>query len=103
MTLEDLGWNDFFAASFEPYRAQGLAPARVVAQRGLNSVSTGEEEFYADLAGKLRHELKSPGGGMGYPAVGDWVAVRPPTGTGRALIHAILPRRSKFSRKVAGQ
>ena len=104
MTLKDLGWNDFFAASFEPYAAQGLVPARVVAQRGLNSVSTGEEEFYADLAGKLRHELKGPGGGgAGYPAVGDWVAVRPPTGTGRALVHAILPRKSKFSRKVSGQ
>jgi ribosome biogenesis GTPase len=103
LTLEELGWNEFFAASFAPHAAQGLVPARVVAQRGLNSVSTGEEEFYADLSGKLRHELKGPGGGAGYPAVGDWVAVRPPTGTGRALVHAILPRRSKFSRKVSGQ
>jgi ribosome biogenesis GTPase len=35
--------------------------------------------------------------------VGDWVALRPPTGDGRAMIHAILPRTSKFSRKSAGQ
>ncbi|MFL6292373.1 MAG: ribosome small subunit-dependent GTPase A, partial [Thermoanaerobaculia bacterium] len=77
-------------------------PARVVAQRGLNRVSTGEAESYADLAGRLRHELEGPGGSSGYPAVGDWVAFRPPTGEGRGLIHAVLPRRSKFSRKVAG-
>ena len=102
MTLEDLGWNDDFAASFAPYAAEGLIPARVVAQRGLNRVSTGEAESYADLAGRLRHELEGPGGSSGYPAVGDWVAFRPPTGEGRGLIHAVLPRRSRFSRKVAG-
>jgi ribosome biogenesis GTPase len=102
LTLEDLGWNDFFAKAFAPYAEQGLVPARVTAQKGLNEVSTGDAEHYADLAGKLRHELKGPGS-PGHPAVGDWVALRPPTGEGRAMIHAILPRKSKFSRKSAGQ
>ena len=36
-------------------------------------------------------------------AVGDWVAVRPTPGEATATIEAILPRRSKFSRKVAGE
>jgi ribosome biogenesis GTPase len=103
LTLEDLGWNDFFAAAFAPYAEQGLSPARIVAQKGLYQVSNGETESYADLAGKLRHELKGPGGAGGYPAVGDWVALRPSTGEGKAMIHAILPRKSKFSRKTAGQ
>lgn len=103
LTLQDLGFTDFFAAAFEPYRSQeGLVPARVVAQMGLLRVSTGEAEHLTDLSGKLRHELKGPGGGAGYPAVGDWVAVRPPAGKGRAVIHAVLPRRSRFSRKTAG-
>ncbi len=103
MALADLGWDDFFAAAFASYAQEGFVPARIVAQKGLCQVSTGEGESYADLAGKLRHELKGPGGASGYPAVGDWVALRPPTGDGRALIHAVLPRKSKFSRKVAGQ
>jgi len=103
LILHDLGWTDFFAAAFAPYAEQGLVPARVVAQKGLYQVATGEAEHYADLAGKLRHQLRGPGGASGYPAVGDWVALRPPTGDGRALIQAVLPRRSKFSRKVAGQ
>ena len=103
MTLHDLGWAEFFAAAFAPYAEQGLVPARVVAQKGLYQVSTGAAEHYADLAGKLRHGLKGPGGASGFPAVGDWVALRPPAGDGRALITAVLPRRSKFSRKVAGQ
>jgi len=102
MTLEDLGWSDLFAAHFAPWAEQGLVPARVVAQKGLTQVSTGEAEHYAELAGKLRREVELPGGGAGYPAIGDWVALRPPTGDGRALIHAVLPRKSKFSRKVAG-
>jgi ribosome biogenesis GTPase len=102
LTLDELGWNDFFAAAFAPYAEQGLVPARVTAQKGLNQVSTGGEEHYADLSGKLRHELKGPGS-LGHPAVGDWVALRPPTGEGRAMIHAILPRKSRFSRKSAGQ
>jgi ribosome biogenesis GTPase len=102
MTLDDLGFTDFFATAFEPYRELGMVPARVVAQKGLNQVSTGESEHYADLAGKLRHELAGPGGSAGHPAVGDWVALRAPAGEGRAIIHAILPRKSKFSRKTAG-
>ena len=102
MTLEDLGWDDYFAAAFAPYAEQGLTPARVVAQKGLNQISTGTAEHYADLAGKLRHELQGPGKAAGHPAVGDWVAVRMPTGEGRASVHAVLPRRSKFSRKTAG-
>lgn len=102
ITLEELGWNDAFAAHFAPHAADGLTPGRVVAQRGINRVSTGDAEFYVDLAGRLRHELEGPGGSAGYPAVGDWVAVRPPTGEGRGLVHAVLPRRSHFSRKVSG-
>ena len=41
-----------------------------------------------------RHELA---------AVGDWVAVRQTAGEKTGTIEAILPRRSKFSRKVAGE
>lgn len=38
-----------------------------------------------------------------YPAVGDWVVVSVREEEQRATIHAVLPRKSKFSRKVAGQ
>src|SRR5262249_44043921 len=36
------------------------------------------------------------------PAVGDWVAVQR-VGPGEAMIHAVLPRRTVFSRRAAGQ
>ena len=44
LTLEELGWDDGYAAAFAPYAELGLTPARVVAQRGLNLISSG---FYA--------------------------------------------------------
>jgi ribosome biogenesis GTPase len=37
------------------------------------------------------------------PAVGDWVAIRKRRDEDRAVIVAVLPRRSSFSRKMAGQ
>ena len=37
------------------------------------------------------------------PAVGDWVAARPVEGERKAIIEAVLPRRTSFSRKEAFQ
>ena len=37
------------------------------------------------------------------PAVGDWVAVRPVEGEQKAVIEAVLPRRTSFTRKEAWQ
>ncbi|MBA3331525.1 MAG: ribosome small subunit-dependent GTPase A [Actinobacteria bacterium] len=92
-----MGWSPFFEDAFEPYAAAGLIPARITAQhRGAAVLVTADGELRADVAGRLSHEAES--GEM--PAVGDWVAVRPRE-EGRATIHAVLPRRTKFSRKEA--
>jgi ribosome biogenesis GTPase len=37
-----------------------------------------------------------------FPAVGDWVAVRLRLGEARADLQAVLPRRTKFSRRASG-
>ena len=37
-----------------------------------------------------------------FPAVGDWVALKPRRNEGKGTILAIMPRKSKFSRKSAG-
>jgi ribosome biogenesis GTPase len=37
------------------------------------------------------------------PAVGDWVAVRPVEGERKAMIEAVLPRKTSFTRKEAWQ
>jgi ribosome biogenesis GTPase len=71
----------------------------LVERRELYRVHTGDDELAAEISGKLRHEARGP---QDFPAVGDWVVVTTNPGGGRSTIHAVLPRKSKFSRKVAG-
>lgn len=99
--LESLGWNEHFRSAFAELETEGFAPARVMLQeRELYSVCAAGGEFAAEVAGRFRHEAPGP---ADYPAVGDWVAARLPDGEGRAAIHAVLPRRTKFSRQAAGE
>lgn len=94
-----LGWSPELEEAFAPHAEQGLLPARVTIQnRGLYLVSGDDGELEAEPTGRLRHEAGS--GGV-LPAVGDWVALRQTEGDGRATIAAVLPRRTKLSRKVA--
>ena len=95
-TLAGLGWSDELEAAFTTYSDRGFEPARVVAEhRGGYLVRGTRDERLAHARGKLRdHELE---GGM--PAVGDWVAVCDAPG-GEAAIEAVLPRRTKVSRKT---
>lgn len=60
---------------------------------------TEQGEQFAEVSGKLRHQTT---GIQDFPAVGDWVVIQQIAAEQRAVIHAILPRSSKFSRKVAG-
>lgn len=94
MNLEDLGWDAFFADAFEPYGKDNLIPARVSARHH------GPFELFTELgprggipSGKLSDKE--------LPAVGDWVAVRPVEGEEKAVIEAVLPRRTSFTRKEA--
>jgi ribosome biogenesis GTPase / thiamine phosphate phosphatase len=88
--LERLGWNDDVARQFEEH-APGLVPGRVTVQhRGSWLVATEESDDLVGITGRLRHSA-APGE---LPVVGDWVGLR------EGLIDAVLPRSSKFSRKM---
>jgi ribosome biogenesis GTPase len=93
------GWADGFARHF--VASCEYEPARVVAEHRTGyEIQTDRGEFFASIAGKLRHSAASH---ADLPAVGDWVAVQVLAGEGTAVIHCVLPRKSKFSRKVAGE
>lgn len=97
--LARLGWTPAIEDEFAPYAGDGLAPARVaVEHRGAYLLYTERGERPAELAGRLRHAADSRDD---LPAVGDWVAVADPEGADRALVQAVLPRRTKFSRMAA--
>ncbi|HEU0299888.1 MAG TPA: ribosome small subunit-dependent GTPase A [Longimicrobium sp.] len=98
--LAPLGWDGTFARELEGLQMRDAVPARVVAEhRDRYVVADGDGERAAVLAGRLRHRSRSRDD---LPATGDWVAVDAGA-DGTAAIHAVLPRRSAFRRKVAGE
>jgi len=98
MNLEILGWNNFFGQAFEEYRQKGYIPARVAREhKNIYLVYCELGEYSAEVTGKMRYGAKSR---ADFPAVGDWVAIEPRPGEKKATIHALLPRKSSFSRKA---
>lgn len=99
--LATFGWSEFFEDSFQPYAGSDYQAARVALEyKHLYRVYTEQGELLAETTGKLRHEAL---GREALPAVGDWVVIRTRPEEGKATIHAVLPRKSKFTRKVAGE
>lgn len=100
LTLEKLGWTARFEEAFTPWQANGYTVGRVALEhKHIYRVYAEEGELLAEVAGKLRHQAL---GREDYPAVGDWVVLTVRPEEGRATVHAVLPRTSKFSRKAAG-
>jgi ribosome biogenesis GTPase len=116
--LQVLGWNERVAAEFAPYGARGLEPARVALEhQHIYRLYTKDGECLARVRGRVRHQAEARDA---FPAVGDWVAIEPietrsesadarSESTSRdsspdreTAIEAVLPRRSRFSRKSAG-
>jgi len=100
MNLHDLGWQPFFREAFEALDEHDLVPVRVARQDRERYVVLGEAgQCTATVSGTMRAAVEAR---AQFPAVGDWVAVRPKPDEDAAIIHALLPRKSRFSRKVAG-
>jgi ribosome biogenesis GTPase len=98
-TLDLWGWDAGWAAQFAQHASDGFVPGRIAIEfNHIYRVFTADGEINAQQTGRIRHRA---GGRQDLAAVGDWVAVRPAAGAG--MIETILPRRSKFSRKVAGE
>ena len=102
MNLTALGWAEAWEASFDgTWRQAGYVPARVAREeRGRYLVCGEGGEWLAEVSGRFRHTAQGPGA---MPAVGDWVAAAVRPAEGRATIHALLGRRSCFSRTCAGE
>jgi ribosome biogenesis GTPase len=100
-TLAELGWDEQFAAAFAPFAAEGCAPGRVTLElKGYYEVTGEAGAKLGSCSGKFINTAQSQ---AEFPAIGDWVAVTPQEGEeARVHIHAVLPRRTKFSRKAAG-
>jgi ribosome biogenesis GTPase len=101
VSLKQLGWNSYFDALWQGREQTEWLPARVISQqRGLWRIAGDFAECWAEASGTLRAAAEAGGD---WPAAGDWVASEILSGGGRPLIQKVLPRRSKFVRKVAGR
>jgi ribosome biogenesis GTPase len=101
MALQDWGWNSYWQAQWDREERSSARPGRVIAQQKKFYRVAGEfGERWAAVAGRLRFRADGAGN---LPAVGDWVALEASTAEGEGTIRAVLPRRSRFSRKVAGR
>jgi len=101
MTLEGLGWDEERTREIEPWAGKaGYQPGRVlIGFNYLYRVGVQDGEFDAVLSGRLKHHAERQ---RELPAVGDWVVVRKRPQEDRGAIVALLPRRSRFSRRGAG-
>jgi ribosome biogenesis GTPase / thiamine phosphate phosphatase len=101
MRLHELGWDDGVAQAYAPWRGVAdVQPGRVALEFNyIYRVYTEGAELESVLSGRLKHEATRR---SQMPAVGDWVAVRRRADDDRGRIVGILPRRSWFSRKMAG-
>jgi len=99
--LESLGWSQSFQTAFERYSLDMCSPGRIAENNGASYQVYSQHGLVAGvISGRLRHEATSP---ADLPAVGDWVAIAQRTVLGPAVIHGVLPRKSKFGRKSAGR
>lgn len=99
--LDLWGWNSYFQAMWNSQERGACVAARVIAQQRKFWRVAGEfGEGWAEASGKLRLAAEE---GADWPAVGDWVALELHGASSPAIIQDVMPRRSKFVRKVAGK
>lgn len=101
MQMTDLGWNSFFENHFEEYRNHDYSAMRIIRENREKYIACNDTgEFSCEVTGTFRFENESKGQ---FPTAGDWVVASIVPNEKKAMIHAILPRKSIFSRKVAGE
>ena len=100
MKLEALGWDSFFRAAFLPFETGGFSAGRVAVQHKTYYLLYSQfGELRGEITGKMHYLAE---GLHDFPAVGDWVVIHARPDEQAATIHELLPRRTKFSRNIAG-
>ena len=96
--LIQLGWNEFFQDQFQIFKAQNFIPGRIAVENKQRYILYTEKgELPAEVTGKLLYSSEI----AELPKTGDWVAAIFFENEEKAIIHSVLERRSKLSRKTA--
>lgn len=95
-TLKTLGMDKFYQKHLEELQKRGLTIGRIAAENKTNYlVYTEHGEVIGELTGKLMFAVESK---SELPKVGDYVGIQL-FDNSNAVIHEVLPRKTKLSRK----
>lgn len=99
INIEKYGFSERF--SNEIPQDNQLTPARILSQeKGFYRIISDKGEKLAEVSGKFRFQTTIL---SDYPAVGDFVLVNWNESGNSAIIESLLPRKSAFVRKAAGE
>jgi ribosome biogenesis GTPase / thiamine phosphate phosphatase len=100
VNLQTIGFDEFFNKEFDQYNDGQFIIGRVALEhKQLYRVWTEVGELLCEVSGKFAYNSSSV---EDFPAVGDWVVIKARASEQKGTIHAVLTRKSKFSRKTAG-
>jgi len=99
INIKKYGFSEIFSSKISQDNL--LEPARVLSQeKGFYRIITNKGEKLAEVSGKFRFQTTVS---SDYPAVGDFVLVNWNESGNSAIIESLLPRKSAFVRKAAGE
>jgi ribosome biogenesis GTPase / thiamine phosphate phosphatase len=99
MNLQQLGWSEFFAGSFNQYAQNQDTKTEypigrvAIEHRGTYVLYTESGEQRAEVSGKFRHQATQL---QAFPTVGDWVVIQSGKTHSPATIHHVLPRQCGY-------
>ena len=97
--MKQYGLTETFEKTAERY--ENLTIARVLSQeKGSYRLLSSQGEKWGEISGRFHYEVQAK---SEYPAVGDFVMADWNKSGGNAVIHHVLPRKSSFIRKAAGE
>ena len=100
MTLEDFGYNEKLKTYRKVNNLDNFDIGRIISEhKERYIVRTSAKEYDSEITGNLRYTANSR---SDFPAIGDWVAVSE-YDDDKALIHAVLPRKSVIERQAVGK
>lgn len=100
MNLFDLGLTHELSEFITDNNLSNFSIGRITQEhRERYIVSTGDNEYDAEITGNLRYSANSR---EDFPAVGDWVTMTI-YDSDQAIIHKILPRKSVLERQAVGK
>jgi ribosome biogenesis GTPase len=102
MNLMAMGLTETIKSNFDKLKtSDDVIIGRIALEhKRMYRVWTEVGELLCEVSGRFSFAAQNR---EDYPAVGDWVMLKARLEEGKGTIYTILPRKSKFSRKSAGQ